>query len=324
MSAHSRTAYKLFAAVALSLLAIVSAVLMSLPSQTGSNDAMANDRHSPIKTPADKLELEIGPSVDNEDRGVSERDEATPDVPSSVEQAYEHRHEIAELPSNINDEQKRALRQLLAMKEKSEFFRNTVANKLRQSGEENLVADLTEMAWDKTETPKWRNYCVQHLYTCYEHAEKPDPSIIDTLFTAADPAQSDEKLVRICAVWSLARAATLRDESKRPSADTIERIGEVAIDALREKDAHFLITTAGVQSCARLGLTDALPDIRKLAGDESTEPLHLRVVAVAALGDLGNADDLALLEALGSSKTSRLAKAAAHALKKIHERSSQF
>ena len=193
-----------------------------------------------------------------------------------------------------------------------------MANRLRKCGDEHLVSDLTEMLWDENETPKWRNYCAQHLYNCYE--KEPDPGILDTLFEAAE---CDEKLVRICAVWSLARAATPRDESRKPDEETAARIREMALSALREKDAHFLITTAGVQSCARLGLVEALPEIRKLAADDGTKPTHLRVVAVAALGDLGNEEDMVLLERLVAGPGKRIKNAAEHALKKVRLRTQE-
>ncbi len=177
------------------------------------------------------------------------------------------------------------------------------------------------MAWDERETPKWRNYCVQHLYSCYE--EESDAAILDTLFKAADPAETTEKMVRICAVWSLARAATPRDKRRAPDDETLGEIRAAALAALREKNAHFLITTAGVQSCARLGLTEALPDIRALAGDDATKPLHLRVVSIAALGDLGDQSDLALLDRLAASGTGQLKSAAALAAKKVRARAAQ-
>jgi hypothetical protein len=210
-----------------------------------------------------------------------------------------------------------ALRWLLRKPDEDEALRNNVANKLRQCGEPNLVADLTAMAFDEEQTPKWRNYCVQHLYTCYEDAKKPDPAIVDTLFEAA---ACDEKLVRICAVWSLARAATHRDESKRPGAQTVARVRAAALAALRQKGADFLITTAGVQSCALLGLAEALPEIRALAASDETKPTHLRIVAVAALADLGDETDLALLDRLASSAAGQLKGAAALAAKKVGQR----
>lgn len=170
------------------------------------------------------------------------------------------------------------------------------------------------MLWDEKETPKWRNYCVQHLYQCYE--DKPDAAILDTLFKAVD---ANEKMVRICAVWSLALVATPNDKSKAPDSETLKRIQAVALAALREKDAHFLITEAGVQSCARLGLTEALPEIRALASSGQTKPEHLRIVSVAALGDLKDTESIPLLEKFSKEATGQLQSAAKLALKRIIE-----
>ena len=196
----------------------------------------------------------------------------------------------------------------------AEAERNDIANSLLGRDNRRLVAELTEMLWDERESPKWRNYCVQHLYACYE--KQPDPAIPGTLFKAA---QCDEKMVRICAVWSLARVATPRDRARIPDEDTLGGIHALALQALREKNTHFLITEAGVQSCARLGLTEALPEIRALAGSDDTKPTHLRVVAVAALGELKDAESAHLLERLSNEATGQLQAAAQLALKRVKE-----
>jgi len=207
-----------------------------------------------------------------------------------------------------------SLTQLLQSRDENEALRNNVANKLRECGDPSLVSDLTTMLWDEKETPKWRNYCVQHLYQCFE--DKPDPAILATLFKAAE---CNEKMVRICAVWSLALVATPNDKSKAPDEATVGKIRAIALAALREKDAHFLITEAGVQSCARLVLTEALPEIRALAASDQTKPEHLRIVSVAALGDLKDTESIPLLEKLSKEATGQLQSAAKLAIKRIIE-----
>jgi hypothetical protein len=229
--------------------------------------------------------------------------------------------QVDALPGELGPDIVAELRLILNDSSEGELLRNNVANRLRQCDEQGLAADLTRMVWDEHETPKWRNYCVQHLYTCYEKVG--DGAILGTLFRAADPAQTDEKMVRICAIWSLARAATPQGEQRMPDEKTLGEIRATALDALREKDAHFLIATAGVQSCARLGLREALPDIRKLASDDATKPAHLRVVSIAALGDLGDGSDLTLLDRFGKSATGQLKPAAALAAKKVRARAAQ-
>lgn len=218
------------------------------------------------------------------------------------------------LPNNQSTEVLSALRQLLRKSDEDKALRNNVANKLRQCGEPRLATDLTDMLWDEDETPKWRNYCVQHLFSCYE--KEPNPAILDTLFKAAE---ADEKMVKICAVWSLSRIATPRDVDKKPDTETLEKIRALALEALREKNTHFLIAEAGVQSCARLGLTEALPEIRALAGSDETKPTHLRVVAIAALGELSDTESVPLLAKLSQEATGQVQAAAELALKRIGE-----
>jgi HEAT repeat protein len=257
---------------------------------------------------------------------------AEPGLSSSKETVHPERSFITEkgvaaakqvdaLSSRLDPDVVTELRSILNDSSEGELLRNNVANKLRQCGDGQLVADLARMYSDERETPKWRNYCVQHLYSAFENSR--DPAILGTIFEAADPDRTDKKEVRICAVWSLARATTPRDKRKVLDNETLVRIRAVALDALREKEAHFLIRTAGVQSCARLGLTEALPDIRELAGDESTKPTHLRVVSIAALGDLGDETDVPLLERLSSSAKGQLKSAAALATKKITARAAE-
>ncbi len=137
-----------------------------------------------------------------------------------------------------------AIRWLLRKPDEDEALRNSAARKLLQCGDGRLVADLARMHCDERESPKWRNYCVQFLKDCYDRDR--DPAVLGTIFKACE---ADEKQVRMCAVWALARIATPRDKRKAPDAATLKRIRAAALAALREKDAHFLITTAGVQSC---------------------------------------------------------------------------
>ncbi len=156
----------------------------------------------------------------------------------------------------------------------SESVRNNDANELRRLHNLHLISDLTRMLWDENETPKWRNYCVQQLTQCY--LEEPEERILDTILKAAE---SPVPMVRSCAVWSLALIAT----DGFPGPEAVEKAKQVALAALREEDAHVLIRTGGVQASARLGLGEALPDIRRLAGSEETRPASLRVAAVAAV-----------------------------------------
>ncbi|MHC4506848.1 MAG: HEAT repeat domain-containing protein, partial [Planctomycetota bacterium] len=245
------------------VLAVVVALVLLLPGDQGEEVARgtAQPEESRGAAPAGPSPKEVAPEEIRKGVAVEEAVDIgqiseyppRPPIPPGLDGVFEdtpdcvkRMKEVDALPDELPPEALVALRWLLRKPDEREALRNNVANRLRKCGDEHLVSDLTEMLWDGKETPKWRNYCTQHLYTCY--AEKADPRILDTLFEAVE---CDEKLVRICAVWSLARAGTPRDESRKPDEETAARIREMVLAALMEKDAHFLITTAGVQSCAR-------------------------------------------------------------------------
>ena len=196
--------------------------------------------------------------------------------------------------------------------------RNNAANLLLNASDPSLAGELVRMLRDSSESATWRNYCLQFLCLSYLQNQRAD-----VLEAMTEACGYDEPKISSCAVWSLARVATPRDRRKTPDGETVERIRAAALDALSEKDAHFLIRTAGVQSCGRLGLAEALPDIREIAGNDNTKPTHLRKVAAAALGDLGDDSDLPLLERLASSARGQLKSAAALALRKIKKRAAK-
>jgi len=234
-------------------LIVIGAYLWTVPDQPAPRD---NKEVSRSKEP--NLESRAG-AVDSE-AVTAEPPKEVVSLLGQTTDRVEHLMRVEALPAQLSKEQVDALRWLLRDPSQNEALRNVVANRLRARRDPHLVEYLTEMLWDENETPKWRNYCIQQLRACYE--ENPSPAILDTLFKAAE---ADEKMVRICAVWSLARLATPMDKGQMPSEETLAKIRSLALEALREKDAHFFITEAGVQSCARLGLTEALPEIRALA-----------------------------------------------------------
>ena len=249
------------------------------------------------------LRSSTGPRDASEEPIPEARAKQSAEVPSETNAVWQARRELPTGPRGI-----------LLDPSKDETTRNNAARELLRRGDPRLVDDLTRMLWDEKETPKWRNYCVQHLSYSYE--KKPDPAILEKLFKAAE---CEEKQVKMCAIWSLARVVTQRFRKGNVDEETLARIRELALAALRDENAHFLIREAGVQSCARLGLTKALPKIRKIAHDDATKPRHLRIAAVAALGELKDAESVAFLEKLFKASKGQLRAAAELALRRIRE-----
>jgi hypothetical protein len=77
-------------------------------------------------------------------------------------------------------------------------------------------------------------------------------------------------------------------------------VKELALAVLRDEKAHLLVRTGGAQSCGRMALTEAAPELRKLAESPQTE-ISLRTVAIAGLGQLNDEESRPLLMKLSGS-----------------------
>ena len=199
-----------------------------------------------------------------------------------------------------------ALRWLMWERKEDAGVRNSAAEKLREWDEEHIAGDLTAMLWDMQESARWRNDCVQRLYECY--AESGQPEVLNTIL---DASLADEKTVVICALWSLARVATLSDEGKLPDNSVLERIHQSCLAALQDERAELLVRVAGVQSCAWMKLPETLAECRKIMQDDNPKAAYLRMVAVAAIGDLGDMNDAKVLHKLAAMGNTPLVKGAA-------------
>jgi hypothetical protein len=231
--------------------------------------------------------------------------------------------------------------------------RNDAANRLLNSGDPLLAGKLVSMLRDKAENLTWRNYCVQFLRGCYEQeatrtaspsgsslksgtgdgsgekeAKKSDrlsnQKVADALFEASEYPEPE---LSSCGIWSLAQLA-----SPKPWANTVPgaaklnasllpaevdaRTRELALRALRDEKAHLLVRTGGVQSCARMGLSEAAPDLRTIAVDPKAD-LSIRTVAVAGLGQLKDEAARELLTQLSNDPSPRLKQAAQMALRAL-------
>ena len=205
--------------------------------------------------------------------------------------------------------------------------RNNAANRLLNQRDPQLAGELIRMLKDETESVTWRNYCVQFLRGCYE--QKQEPVVLETLL---ETCQNPKPELSSCGLWSLAQLAaptTARDRgqgiggreqqgnSLLPSEATA-KVKELALAALRDEKAHLLVRTGGAQSCGRMGLTEAAPELRKLAESPQTD-ISLRTVAIAGLGQLKDEESRPLLTTLCADQSARVRQAAEMALKRLDQ-----
>ena len=235
------------------------------------------------------------------------------------------------------------LRAIVSNPDCSPTARNNAANRLLNERDAKLAAELIRMLKDETESVTWRNYCVQFLRGCYQ--QKQEPVVIEALLGTC---QSPTPELSSCALWSLAQLAAptaltraplpggegegtlprpplnAEGENGRHDAcatsllppEATARVKELALAALRDEKAHLLVRTGGAQSCARMGLAESAPELRKLAESPQTD-ISLRTVAIAGLGQLKDKESRPLLTSLCADKTARIRQAAQMALQRL-------
>ena len=101
-----------------------------------------------------------------------------------------------------------------------------------------------------------------------------------------------------------------------------ERISRRALVLVRSADTPAATRITAVQICAERGVKEALPTIETLAREPGNLPLQLS--AIAALGQLGGAEQAAWLRALKTAGNGDLQPAIRAALKRLAQKQKPF
>jgi hypothetical protein len=177
----------------------------------------------------------------------------------------------------------------------------------------DLCSQLRAMAADPAQNPTWRDYCVQFLGSGFPR------------WSAADRQATARYLVEVVEKERGATGGTallaLAYHAQAPEIGE-QRVGALALAALRDATYGEGGRISALQVCALLGLVAALPEARALAAS-ATAPALLRGSAIAALGALGDRSDEATLQSLVASTDLRLRIPAVAALKRIEQRFSK-
>jgi HEAT repeat protein len=298
-----------WATAAIALCAIVLAFVLRERSESP-REAEQISAHLPATAPA----AQDSPPVQGPSAPVREAQQ----LPSSLRGIADPRWDLVERMKAIEmlgrgDKETAApmLRDLLTRKTEDPSLRHHAGLKLIGWQDREAREAITTMAFDESESPLWRNYCVQFLHDIYVQA--PSPAGLEALFKAAG---SDTAEVRSCAIWGLARIAT--NPALPVSANETFRgqVAEIALAALACESV--VLRTAGVQACARLRLEQALPAIRGFA----TNPPRpggrfLQLASIACLADYPRESTEGLLRQLAASPEKDVKRAAISALGKL-------
>jgi hypothetical protein len=164
---------------------------------------------------------------------------------------------------------------------------------------------LVGMYGDQTYDAVWKSYCLQHLAPAWTLEPEHRKAIADHLFGVLEKDGSggqESALMYETAMLSLSKiGASDADVAGRVSKLARERI------AARKSDPERAVTAMHVAT--GVGDKTILPEARELAADEKAM-LRLRMSAIAALGNLGEAGDLEILKSLAGRRDGPVKKAA--------------
>jgi hypothetical protein len=183
---------------------------------------------------------------------------------------------------------------------------------------QDLGKELALMADDSSLDSGLRDYCVQHFAPYFKArwgSGEVDPESPDyqAIMLGYDQA------VRLTNT-SLPGTALIGLYSLSEDYQAVDRqnVEKLAFQMGNDPGTFVNTRVTAIQICGRMGLKEILPTARIEA--QSGESIQLRMSAIATLGDLGEKDDAALIEALSLEKDSRIQTAAQSALKRLNRR----
>ncbi len=192
---------------------------------------------------------------------------------------------------------------------------------------------LVGIAGGEGNDPGHRDYALQHLVDRIQPANvgetfESDPekrrAILATMTAAAGELEQDFSGTAVLGLH-LVLAERERSERIREPASRLalpfaaEDLRPLAVRLATSPESTDAARSAALQVCAERGFAEMLPAAREIAADPSRIAI-LRASAVAAIGQLGDPEDAALLEKLKRQGGSKLLKAVQPALKKIKQR----
>ena len=183
---------------------------------------------------------------------------------------------------------------------------------MRQNhGTEGLAGLLLEMYRDNTMDIIWRDYCLQFFGKWYPRAPRNQwrEEMADELWLALREGRRG----RLAGT----AASQLAFLSGKYPAFPQEKVAARCLEALLSPDCAVVSQVALLQACAELGCAGALPFARSLA--ENGRDAIARASAIAAVGMLGDASDIPLLERLAESNDMRVNRPAAAALARLRK-----
>jgi len=173
-----------------------------------------------------------------------------------------------------------------------------------------LGHQLAGMYKDSDHSDVWRAYCIQYIPEYYERkwpaakapqperGQEVDPERLDMENTCWEALEDTDSTIRGTALLALECLSGKYDHIDRGKVE--EAALSMAVDDACQEPARV----TSMRICGMTGRKEALPAARMIAQTGETVPL--RMAAIATLGDLGEDEDVELLESLAASTDKRV------------------
>ncbi len=189
----------------------------------------------------------------------------------------------------------------------------------------NLQPDLTkvlaELYHDHDQNVVIRDYAVQHLALLDERLTEAlawsssqietQRQLIETLLWEAS-AETDSSIGGT-ALLALMRSLNPNDQPSQ------ERLGTTALRRANDPAISPLARVTAIQVCAQIQVHAALPHLSRTAAQDPN--LTIRISAIGALGQIGNANTIEVLKKIAREQNPRLDPAVTLALARLGQRS---
>jgi len=184
-----------------------------------------------------------------------------------------------------------------------------------------LLDLLAQIYHDPDQNVVLRDYAVQHVAAFYQQMEiatDVDPQDKSAGLAAARKILWDALSETDNSIAGTALLGLTRLSKESPEAFDPRQIGGVAEQMAGLTTSGELTRITAIQVCAQLNVQDALPVIQ--AAVENGQTMTVRISAIGALGSMGGAEEIPLLNRVLQGAEERLKLPAQQALKQIENR----
>lgn len=218
---------------------------------------------------------------------------------------------VNSLPRNLSEDDRKALYYYLKYEKNNintHVMKNDMLNILRdqKTPPDELTDVMLDLFYDKSQDIVIRSYALQHMRPWYLDERMQDPAIRQAFYDGLEEKENEIAGVALLALNYMAEQDTDFDKNI---------ISQKAAEMAADENTYILTRISAVSISGRMKNPEALETIRNLTS--TTQPMALKLSAIASLGELGDHKDIYTLQKISSSGKRPFSTAAKAALKKI-------